>query len=326
MRAWAIAAAAALMAVAGLAQAEEKVAIPSITPATLPQFLSGGAPAATVSGELYLPKGQGPFPAMILKHGSGGLEGPNGANIRKWAATLNGWGVAAFVVDSFGPRGLKDTAKNQAVLSVWADVADSFAALKVLGADPRIDKSRIGIMGWSRGGSVVLDTTLEKPRQIMGVGDLKFALHVAFYAAAETQYRDSATDHAPILFLHGEADNYVPMGATREYADWLKSMGNPVTFISYPKTYHDFDVAGGYSGFAKVLQVGGHCDLVVDVTTGQVVRMGNKPVNAPGPDEIKAYYKTCVTFGATLQYNAAARADAVEKVHAFLKDNFHLAS
>jgi hypothetical protein len=34
-----------------------------------------------------------------------------------------------------------------------------------------------------------------------------------------------------------------------------QSQGNPVTFISYPKTSHDFDVQGGYSGVVKEAQV-----------------------------------------------------------------------
>jgi dienelactone hydrolase len=41
-------------------------------------------------------------------------------------------------------------------------------------------------------------------------------------------------------------------------------------------------------------------------------------------DDVRAYTKSCVGHGASLGYNAAARADAVEKVHAFLKQNFQL--
>lgn len=306
------------------AAAPEKISIASVTPSALPQYLHHQAPAATISGELYLPNGQGPFPTLILKHGSGGLQSATGDNIRKWAATITDWGVAAFVVDSFGPRGIKNTAKDQGQLSVWADIADSFAALKVLGADSRIDKTRIGIMGWSRGGGVAFDTTLETARKIVIDDDLKFALHIVLYGPADLQYRDSATDHAPMLFLHGEADNYVPVPATQEYAGWLKSMGNPVTFITYPKAYHDFDVAGQFSGFGKELQVGARCDMVVDLSTGHVVRMDHKDVTQADMEQIRAYFKSCVTHGATLEYNAKARADAVEKVHDFLKANFRL--
>jgi dienelactone hydrolase len=322
---WTIAAMALALTVPGLASAQEKIPIPSFTPASLPDFRKHQGPQVTVSGELYMPANvTGPVPALILKHGSGGLEGPTGANIRKWAATVAGWGVAAFVVDSFGPRGVTETATNQGQLSDWADTADAFSALKVLAADARIDKTRIGIIGWSRGGSIAMQTALETARKVVISDDTKFAAHIVLYGSATIQYRDQATDKSPMLFLHGEADNYVRMATTKEYSDWLKSMGNPVTFISYPNTFHDFDVAGGLSGFAKKLEVGGHCDLVTDISGPRAVRMDHKDVSNATIAEIKAYFKGCVTHGATLQYNGTARADAVNKVHDFLKETFHL--
>jgi dienelactone hydrolase len=325
-RAWAIACLLMLaMPLSAGAAGGSTIAIPSETPSALPQFLAKTAPAATVRGELFLPAGAGPFPAMVLKHDSAGVSGAGGVNLRAWATTLAGWGVAALIVDSFGPRGIAGTSADQNKLSPWADVADSFAALRVLAADPRIDKTRIGIMGWSRGGSVAYDTALDTARKAMIDGDLKFAAHIVLYGSAEAQYRDSATDRSPLLVLHGASDDHVSIDAAREYANWLGSMGGRLTFISYPHAYHEFDVANGPSGFRKDLQVGLHCDLVVDLTTGQVTRMGHKPVTAQVTlPRIVAYYKTCVTRGATLQYDAAARADAVDKVHQFLKDDFHL--
>jgi dienelactone hydrolase len=127
-----------------------------------------------------------------------------------------------------------------------------------------------------------------------------------------------------MLFLHGEADNYTIMSATKEFADWAQSQGNPVTFISYPKTYHDFDVQGQFQGFAKTLESSAKCDLVVDLSNGQTVRMNHVSNPKVTPDGARAYVKSCITHGANLAYNAAARADAVEKIHAFLKQYFQL--
>jgi dienelactone hydrolase len=309
----------------GLAQAQQKISIPSVTPASLFALLHHDTKPTTVTGELYLPpKASGPVPAMVLMHGSGGLQGPTGTNIRKWATTFAGWGVAALVVDSFGPRGIKETATNQGQLSAWADVADTLAALKILAADPRIDKDRIGIVGWSRGGGTSFKTALETVRKSVITDDAKFALHVVFYGSADVQYRDRATDKSPILFLQGEADNYTVIGPTREFADWAQSQGNPVSFISYPKTYHDFDVQGGFSGFVKTLEVYAKCDLVTDLTSGHVLRMNHADNPKATAEEVTAYLKTCITHGANLAYNAAARADAAEKIHGFLKQYFQI--
>jgi dienelactone hydrolase len=307
------------------AQAQQKVSIPTLTPPALPAFLRHESPAATVSGELTLPKNaSGPVPAMVLLHGSGGLQGPSGANIKKWAGTLNGWGVATLLVDSFGPRGVSATVADQSKLSSWADVADGLAALKVLGADSRIDRSRIGVMGWSRGGIAASDSALETVRRIIIPDDLKFAAHVVFYGAAELQNRDRATDQSPILFFHGEADNYTRIGPAHEFADWVQSKGSPVTFVSYPNTYHDFDVQGGFSGFSKSTEVFTKCDMVVDVSIGRVVRLNHVDDPKASPEAVRAYLGSCPGHGATYAFNSAARANAVEKVHDFLKQNLQI--
>ncbi len=306
--------------------AQEKVDIPSRTPSTWTEYVHGQGAAVTVVGYLYLPSGaKGPVPAMILKHGSAGLTGAQGDNIRKWAKSMNDWGIAAFVVDSFAPRGIGESASDQSKLRSLADLADSFAALKVLAADPRIDPSRIGIIGWSRGGAVAMETALESARlAVLAPADPKFAAHVVFYGMASPQYRDTATDHAPMLFLHGDADNLVPVGPTREFADWIQTQGNPVTFQTYPGVYHDFDVEGGIDGSVSLVETARNCDVVVDCSTGQVIRMDNKPVTGVSGLALIRYMRGCMQSGAELHPNAAARADAVEKVHRFLIQTFHI--
>ena len=195
----------------------------------------------------------------------------------------------------FRPARVAATVADQSKLSSWADVADGLSALKVLGADSRIDRTNIGVMGWSRGGGAAFNSALETVRRIVIMDDLKFAAHVVFYGPAELQNRDRATDQSPILFFHGESDDYTQIGPTREFADWAQSKGSPVTFVSYPETYHDFDVQGGFSGFSKSTEVFVKCDMVVDVSVGQVTRLNHvddpkatprkcAPISAPARD------------------------------------------
>jgi dienelactone hydrolase len=306
--------------------AQEKVAIASRTPGTMGEYLHGQGEAVSVVGYLYLPSGASvPVPAMILKHGSEGLEGAQGENIRKWAKSLNDWGVAAFVVDSFGPRGLGSSATDQGKLRSLADLVDTFAALKVLAADRRIDPARIGIIGWSRGGAVAMESALESARlAVLAPADPRFAAHVVFYGNATPEYRDTVTDHAPMLFFHGEADDLVPIGPTREFADWIQTQGNAVTFQSYPGVYHDFDVEGGRDGSVGMVQTARNCDVLVDFSTGQVVRMDHKPVNGVSNLGMISYMRGCMQRGAELHPNLAARKDAVEKVRAFLVQALHV--
>jgi dienelactone hydrolase len=310
-----------ILAGANPAQAQQKLSIPTLTPPALPAFLRHESPAATVTGELTLPKNaSGPVPAMVLLHGSGGLQGPSGANIKKWAGTLNDWGVATFLVDSFGPRGVTSTVADQSKLSSWGNVADGLAALKVLGADSRVNRNRIGVMGWSRGGTAAINSVLETVRRIIIADDLKFAVHVVFSGAAELRNRDRATDQSPILFFHGESDNYTRIGPVHEFADWAQSKGSPVDFVSYPSTYHDFDVqGGGFSGVSKSTQVFTKCDMVVDVSIGRVIRLNHVDNPNASPEAVRAYLGSCPGHGANYAFNPTARANAVEKIHDFLK-------
>ena len=69
-----------------------------------------------------------------------------------YARELSRQGIA--VIDSFKPRGLRNVISNQSLVSSWDMENDAFAALAELQKDERIDPSRIGIMGLSKGGLV----------------------------------------------------------------------------------------------------------------------------------------------------------------------------
>ena len=172
---------------------------------------------------------------------------------------------------------------------------------------------------------MAMTAALESARAaVLGPSGPKFAGHVVFYGAAFPEYRDTATDRAPMLFLHGEADNYVPMGRTKEFADWARTQGSDVTFQSYPGVYHDFDVEGGVDRYVRGVETARNCDAVIDISTGQVVRMDGKAVSGVSGADFMRYIRGCLQRGADLHPNAAARADAVERAHSFLTQVFHM--
>ena len=104
-------------------------AFASWTPKTLGELLQGNksGEAVNILGHLYLPPGADKVPAVVLVHGSGGVYP---AQLNYWPKQFNGAGIAVFVIDMFGPRGVSSTVEDQSQTPFSADVADSFAALR----------------------------------------------------------------------------------------------------------------------------------------------------------------------------------------------------
>jgi dienelactone hydrolase len=50
------------------------------------------------------PEGEGPFPAVVLLHGCSGVQESN----HSWAELFRNQGYVAVIVDSLGPRGLRE--------------------------------------------------------------------------------------------------------------------------------------------------------------------------------------------------------------------------
>ena len=216
--------------VAGVALALAACAAPLASPyhqviVTLPR-------PATLTAELYLPRGPGPFPTLILLHGCGGI----GANIAGWARWLSWEGYAALVLDSFGGRGLRRICGDSSVLTGGARSNDLYVAARYLASLPAVDASRLGAIGWSHGGWTVLRSASIEDLY----PDVSLRALVTFYPYCG----DVASYRArpPLLILHGEADDWTPVELCRYVADNARAAGRDVTLVAYPGGHHGFDV------------------------------------------------------------------------------------
>lgn len=273
----------------------------SRTPSGPTEFMAGGGTPAPITGSLALPPGNGPFAAMVIMHGSGGIRpGREGA----WAERLTAQGVATFIVDSFTPRGIAVTSDDQSRLPISASVADGFAALGLLATHPRIDATRIGVMGFSKGGQVALYTALESFRQAAGVGDKKFALHIGLYPSCSIPYISPVVDRSPILFLLGGMDDYTPAAHCERYADWFAQNGAGVTRIVYPGAHHGFDTPDRVQFLSRV-QTARDCgfDIELEPVQGRFWNTGTVIPNA----EITPQARRCATRGAHFGGDPASR-------------------
>src|SRR2546428_11305816 len=109
----------------------------------------------TVAATLFRPVGRGPFPAVVLLHGCGGIR----PHFVQWAGAIRDMGYVALLVDSFRPRGISSIcADSQTMASMTRDrAADAYGALRHLKGLPFVDGDRVVLMGWSHGGWPTLD-------------------------------------------------------------------------------------------------------------------------------------------------------------------------
>ena len=189
----------------------------------------GGTP---LWGHLSKPDGTGPFPAVVLMHGCGGIH----ASIVRWADELKVLGYVTLLLDSFRPRSVFSICSNPVRKASPAMRAlDAHGALHFLQNLEFVDKGRIGLIGWSQGGISAL-LAVNK----YGIADRlsgRFNAVIAFYP-----YCISDRDYElPALILMGEADDWVPLRPCRALALRNAQSGNPFKLITYPGAHHAFD-------------------------------------------------------------------------------------
>jgi dienelactone hydrolase len=195
--------------------------------------------AATLHAMLWRPQGRGPFPAVLLNHGSGrtraDLErlGPYERNAETLGplfarhgyvflylfrrgvgpSTDQGTNAVDLMNGEFATHGQDARNALQLQLLEGREMADAESALKFLRALPYVDATDVAAIGHSFGGSL---TVLQAEREP------KLRAVVVFSAAGYSFDRSSelrarlvaAIDHvaAPVFFIHAENDYSLSSG------------------------------------------------------------------------------------------------------------------
>ena len=188
---------------------------------------------ATLTAELYKPRGAGPFPTVILMHGCGGI----GANVKAWAIWLRHEGYAAFMLDSFGGRGLTRLCADTSQLLPRVRAEDVFAAAAYLKTLAQVDAGRIAVIGYSHGGSTLLAAASTEQQH----PDVSIRAFILFYPGCAGYTRLPGT--TPILMLLGAKDDWVSAPTCEALAKSAAAAGRPVTAVVYPNARHHFDGA-----------------------------------------------------------------------------------
>jgi dienelactone hydrolase len=194
-----------------------------------------------LQGYLRQPAGAGPSPAVVLLHGCDGRAQRLDA---RWGRRIAAWGYVTLTVDSFGPRGLKNTCSNGAPVDL---AFDAYRALGYLVQQQFVDSSRVAVLGFSQGAGQALSSV--ERGIVEQASPNKFRAAIGFYPHC-LGFKGDMT--VPTLILIGELDDWSLATECRNMVDgrddWgisrQKDQGVPIKLIVYPGAYHAFDAAG----------------------------------------------------------------------------------
>lgn len=205
------------------------------------QWLPVSAPQGRkMQTAVFRPEGDGPFPAVVVLHGTGGFRKTHIELAEHFAK--NGFiGVAACwfgghfrggrnpVPARYGdgiecPDGpeMKQPAKDRAALT--EDLRALISAVQRL---PGARADRIGLFGHSRGSVAALVAASAG----IGAG--------AVVAAAGYLVRDVDAIRAPVLVLQGTADDQTAAGEAEQFEKRMRALGKPVEAHYYEGAPHD---------------------------------------------------------------------------------------
>lgn len=216
-----------------------------------------------LSGWLYRPPGaKGPGPLVFIYHG--GPEGQSRPTLSTDVQALAARGISVFLPNVRGSTGFGKRFLNldNGPLRVNGvkDIKASTDALVAMGvADPK----RLGIMGGSYGGYMVMAGITEYPDMFAAAADLfgvvnfeTFFAHTQPWMAAisTVEYGDPATQadmlkslspihkldriKTPLIVLHGANDTNVPVVEAEQIVQQLKARGVPVEYVLFPDEGH----------------------------------------------------------------------------------------
>jgi len=201
-------------------------------------------------------------PAVVMLHGRAGPYSERAKGVydgttlslrhQAWGREWADAGYIAILVDSFGPRGyprgfprFSYDQRPQSLDEVTVRPLDAYGALADLRSRPDVIADRIGLLGWSNGGSAAIAAiSADAPGITSPTPETGFRAALAFYPACGLKGHFDAQPfrpYAPTLVLHGTADEEVSYRRCTALVERSRAQGGDVEIKLYPGATHSFD-------------------------------------------------------------------------------------
>jgi dienelactone hydrolase len=189
-------------------------------------------PGDRLQGHLAKPQGNGPFPAIVLLHGCG----PTAYVQETLPQLLASWGYVALSVDSLTSRKVEPNCTKDAASVDRA--SDAYGGLYYLAGLPVVDRGRIGVLGISTGGNVVLSVAdALGGSTVVNPENLTFKAGVAYYPRCAIF---SGKIMFPLLIMIGRNDQWHLARACEELTASTTKDSAATDLVIYPDAHHGF--------------------------------------------------------------------------------------
>ena len=191
-----------------------------------------------LSGKLYLPEGEGPFPVVVW----GSPTTRDSEALAQWRSDLRSEllsnGIGIIINDSYTGRGLGKRVTSGR-LNSSSRYFDNARLLGALSKHPKIDARRIGIAGASYGANIAMRLQWEYYMDKVLPNGPRYAAHVPIYPPCNAIIKSYESTDAPMLILIGEKD-YNDANRCKDRVRELRADGAKVDLVIYPGAYHCF--------------------------------------------------------------------------------------
>jgi carboxymethylenebutenolidase len=195
------------------------------------QKISLPTPERAVNLTYFRAPGDKPRPAALLLHGAGGFDGQIAA-YDQYASELATNGIDAYLVyyysaaDQQGMRRGEEVFQNRYV--AWAKMVGDLADSLKKNQD---SNGKIGLVGFSNGGILASGASAR---------DRNISAAVIYYGGAPWSTLGPVDHFPPLLILHGDADQIIPVREGKMLAEFAQRFGAKVDLVIYPGESHGF--------------------------------------------------------------------------------------
>jgi dienelactone hydrolase len=193
-------------------------------------------PSVRLSAKLFLPHESGRLPVVIIVPGSSGVRN----SAIEHATALTSAEIAVLVVDPFGARSVTSTVADQGQFSFAASSYDVLAAAAYLATLPEIDRAHIGALGYSRGGTAVIQAAVAPLANAVLGERISLRAVAAAWPWCGYQFEQPETRRTAIRFFVGDLDAWASPIQCQGYAVLMKDRNPDVSIRVFRNAVHGF--------------------------------------------------------------------------------------